>query len=115
MRGDERDWTGRPGRAIVVRSGAEWWKVMYDEPMSRTDKPVRQSVTLPSPVARRVKTLAKNQRTSTNRVLVELIESGLDSKEAEKLRFFELADKLGSVSDERERVKKELAKLTFGE
>jgi hypothetical protein len=85
--------------------------------MSGADKPVRQSVTLPAPVARRVRTLAKNQRTSTNRVLVELIESGLESKEAEKMRFFELADRLGSVSDdrERERIKKELAKLTFGE
>jgi len=50
-------------------------------------------------------------------MLVELIESGLESKEAEKRRFFDLADRLTASADERERkrIKKELAKLTFGE
>lgn len=80
-------------------------------------KQVRQSVSLPAPTAKRVQTLAKNQRTSTNRMLVELIESGLESKVAEKRRFFELADRLTASTDEqeRQRIKKELAKLTFGE
>jgi predicted DNA-binding protein len=78
---------------------------------------MRQSVSLPAPIAKRVKTLAKNQKTSTNRVLVELIETGLESKEAEKRRFFTLADRLSISTDEKEceRIKKELAKLTFGE
>ena len=78
---------------------------------------MRQSVSLPAPIAKRVKTLAQNQKTSTNRVLVELIETGLESKEAEKRRFFALADRLSVSTDEkeRERIKKELAKLTFGE
>ena len=50
-------------------------------------------------------------------MLVSLIESGLESREAEKRRFFELADRLTTSTDEheRERIKKELAKLTFGE
>jgi hypothetical protein len=61
--------------------------------------------------------LARKQRKSTSRVLVELIESGLDAKEAEKRHFFALADRLSESDDsrERERIKKELAKLTFGE
>jgi len=85
--------------------------------MATTEKSKRQSVSLPAPIAKRVKTLAKNQKTSTNRVLVELIETGLESKEAEKSRFFALADRLSISTDEkeRERIKKELAKLTFGE
>jgi predicted DNA-binding protein len=85
--------------------------------MATTEKSMRQSVSLPAPIAKRVKTLAKNQKTSTNRVLVELIETGLESKEAEKRRFFALADRLSVSTDEkeRERIKKELAKLTFGE
>jgi predicted DNA-binding protein len=85
--------------------------------MTTTEKSMRQSVSLPAPIAKRVKTLAKNQKTSTNRVLVELIETGLESKEAEKGRFFALADRLSISTDEkeRERIKKELAKLTFGE
>jgi hypothetical protein len=70
---------------------------------------VRQSVSLPARVARRVRTLAKNQKISTNRVLVDLIETGLESKEAEKRRFFDLADTLGLSTDdkERERIKRE--------
>lgn len=85
--------------------------------MSTTEKSVRQSVSLPAPVARRVRSLAKNQKTSTNRMLVSLIEKGLESKEAEKRRFFELADSLSASTDEKERarIKQELAKLTFGE
>jgi predicted DNA-binding protein len=61
----------------------------------------RQSVSLPAQVVQRVHRLAKTQRKSTNRVLVELIESGLDAKESEKQHFFALADRLGSTEDER--------------
>ncbi|HKW87214.1 MAG TPA: hypothetical protein VJN21_00500 [Candidatus Acidoferrales bacterium] len=90
---------------------------MYPVVMVAEKKSVRQSVSLPSPLARRVRTIAKNRQTSTNRVLVELIESGIESKEAEKSRFFELADRLSAASDpaERKRIKKELARLTFGD
>jgi len=54
---------------------------------------------------------------SDNRVLVDLIEAGLQSKEAEKVRFFALADRLSQSQDsaERNRIKKELARMTFGE
>ena len=57
------------------------------------------------------------EKTSANRVLVELIETGLESKEAEKRRFFELADQLSTSTDraEQRRIKEELARLTFGE
>lgn len=61
--------------------------------------------------------MAKVRRTSASRVLVELIETGLESKEAEKRRFFELADRLSASTDpaERQRIKDELARMTFGE
>jgi EAL domain-containing protein (putative c-di-GMP-specific phosphodiesterase class I) len=81
-----------------------------------TNKQVRQSVSLPPRLASRVRTLAQTQRTSTNRVLVELIESGIESKEAEKRKFLALADELSASTDpaERKRIKKELARMTFG-
>jgi hypothetical protein len=90
---------------------------MYTDRMSSTKRVVRQSVSLPGHLATKVRRLAKNERTSTNRVLVELIETGIDSKEAERRRFFELADRLSASPDldERKRIKKELARLTFGE
>ena len=85
--------------------------------MATTEKPVRQSVSLPARLARRVRTLAKNHKTSTNRVLVELIETGIESKESEKSRFFELADQLSATSNpaERKQIKEKLARMTFGE
>jgi hypothetical protein len=74
-------------------------------------------VSLPDRIARRVRTLAKNRKTSTNRVLVELIETGIESKAAEKSRFYDLADQLSAASDpaERKRIKELLARMTFGE
>ncbi len=61
--------------------------------------------------------MARSRRASTNRVLVDLIEAGLQSKTSEKERFFALANRLTESSDssERQRIKKELARMTFGE
>jgi len=85
--------------------------------MGIAERTVRQSVSLPSDVARRVKSLAKSSHTSSSRVLVELIESGLAAREQEKKRFFELADRLADANDpeEQSRLKEELARMTFGE
>ena len=81
------------------------------------EKTVRQSVSLPARVARRVKSLAKSSSTSANRVIVDLIESGIEAREQEKKRFLELADRLAHSSDaeDQKRLKAELARLTFGE
>ncbi len=85
--------------------------------MPVTEKGVRQSVTLPARVARRVKSLAKTSRTSANRIIVELIESGIEARQQEKKRFIELADRLARSRDvdEQTRLKEELAVMTFGE
>jgi hypothetical protein len=85
--------------------------------MSTLEKPVRQSVSLPPGTARRVKSLAKSSQTSANRILVELIESGLAAREQEKKRFLQLADDLARARDpeEQSRLKEELARMTFGD
>jgi hypothetical protein len=85
--------------------------------MPHHEKAVRQSVSIPERIARRVRVLAKTQKTSANRVLVDLIEAGLESKEAEKARFFALANQLSESRNpgEREKLKQELARMTFGE
>ena len=85
--------------------------------MSTAEKSVRQSVTLPARVARRVKSLAKSSSTSANRIIVELIEAGIETKQQERKRFLELADRLARSrdADEQMRLKEELAVMTFGE
>jgi predicted DNA-binding protein len=91
--------------------------MVYPDCMSIAEKTVRQSVSLPLRVARRVKSLAKINSTSANRIIVDLIESGIEAREQERKRFFELADRLARSADaeEQNRLKKELARLTFGE
>jgi predicted DNA-binding protein len=78
---------------------------------------IRQTISLPGPTAQRVRALARNRHISANRVLVELVEAGLESKEQEKKRFFELADQLARTKspDERKKIKETLARMTFGE
>ena len=85
--------------------------------MSISEKLVRQSVSLPARVASRVKSLARNSGTSANRVIVELIQNGLEAREQEKKRFFDLADRLARSRDaeEQKRLKEDLARMTFGE
>jgi len=69
------------------------------------------------PTVRRVRAIAKERRTSANRVLVGLIEAGLDAREAERVRFLDLARRFKEAADpeESDRLREELARLTFGE
>jgi len=64
-----------------------------------------------------VKALAKTSSMSANRIIVDLIESGIEAREQERKRFFELADRLAHSRDaeDRKRIKAELARITFGE
>jgi hypothetical protein len=84
--------------------------------MVKTERSTRQSVSLPRRIAKHVHAIAKTRKTSANRVLVDLIEAGLRSKESEKERFFALTNQLSVSNDpsERQRIKKELARMTFG-
>jgi hypothetical protein len=85
--------------------------------MATTDKPMRQSVSLPVRTARRVRTLARTRKTSASRILVDLIETGLEAKEKEKQHYLGLLERLRATKDpaEQARVTAELARLTFGE
>jgi predicted DNA-binding protein len=85
--------------------------------MAQPEKVVRKSVSLPSGLARRLRTLATRQRTSANRVIIELIEVGLEAREREKREFFEVAERLAQSSGaaEQKRLKEQLARMTFGE
>ena len=84
--------------------------------VKRTRKTVRRSISLPADTDAEVQKLARRQRQSANRVLGSLIETGLAAKEAEKRRFFDLAERLRSTHDpvELQEVKDELARMTFG-
>ena len=91
-------------------------ELVYNGVMSVT-KHVRRSVSLPAPIAKQVDRMAKTQRLSDNRVLVELIELGIEARKQKEKAFFELAERFRAASDpeEAKRLGDELGRLVFGE
>ncbi len=90
--------------------------LVHDGVMGTTEKAVRQSVSLPPKLARQVRTLARSRRLSKNRLLVELIENGLDAEMRKQAQFFELAERFRSEKDpeEAKRLGDELGRMVFG-
>lgn len=90
--------------------------MVYASNMKMT-KQVRRSVTLPQQVDRQIETIAKNRRLSGNRILVELVELGLEARSQKEKAFFELAERFRNSKDP-EDVKQlgdELGRFVFGE
>jgi hypothetical protein len=84
--------------------------------MSTANRTVRQSVSLPAKVAAQVRSLAKNRRLSSNRMLVELIENGIEAEKRKQQEFFDLAEKFRSAKnpEEAKRLGDELGRMVFG-
>ena len=82
-----------------------------------TTKHVRRSVTLPAQIAQHVERLAKRRRLSDNRVLVELIEQGIEATKQKEQAFFELAERFRSARnpDDVKKLGDELGRFVFGE
>ena len=77
---------------------------------------VRQSISLPTDLAKQVQAVAKTRRLSANRVLIELVEEGLAAQKQKKDEFFALAERFRSTDDpaEVERLGDELGRMVFG-
>ena len=84
--------------------------------MAINDKAVRQSVTLPAKVAKQVRSLAKRRRLSANRILVELVEEGIELQNQKEKTFFDLAERFRSASkpEDIQEYGDQLGKMMFG-
>lgn len=71
---------------------------------------------MPAKLALQVKTLAKSRRVSSTRVLVELIENGLEAEQRKQHQFFELAERFRNEKDPAEvkRLGEQLGEMVFG-
>jgi len=101
---------GRPHsrtRTISVHNGV----------MRAENKTVRQSVSLPSNVAAQVRKLAKTRRLSANRLLVELIENGMEAEKRKQQEFFDLAKRFRTATDPEEvrRLGDQMGRMVFGD
>ena len=85
--------------------------------MGTADKVVRQSVSLPANVAAQVRTMARIRRLSANRMLVELIENGIEAEKQKQKEFFDLAERFRSATDpdEVKRLGDQMGRMVFGD
>ena len=80
-------------------------------------KTVRQSISLPVKTATQVRKMAKSRRLSATRMLVELIENGIEAEKRKQLEFFDLAERFRSERDPEaaKRLGDQLGRMVFGD
>ena len=80
-------------------------------------KQVRRSITLPAQIDQQIENIARKRRLSGNRVLVELVELGLEARKQKEKAFFELAERFRSAEDPAEvkQLGDEMGRFIFGE
>jgi len=89
---------------------------VHNGAMRTVSKTIRQSISLPATVAAQVRFMAKTRRLSANRMLVELIEDGMEAQVRKQQQFYELAERFRGASDPEEarRLGDELGRMVFG-
>jgi hypothetical protein len=107
--------TGLEAGVGLYRFKANYTKLVHTGGMGATSRNVRQSVSLPEKMAAQVRSLAKTRRVSANRMLVELIENGIDSEKRKQREFFELAERFRRATDPKEvkRLGDQLGRMVF--
>ncbi|MGB8473043.1 MAG: hypothetical protein WCE61_03025 [Candidatus Acidiferrum sp.] len=85
--------------------------------MKSQDRSVRQSVSLPPKTAAQVRSLARTRKVSSNRMLVELIENGIEAEKRKQQEFFQLAEQFRNAADpeEAKRLGDALGRMVFGD
>ena len=84
--------------------------------MDTSVRTVRQSISLPANVAAQVRSLAKARRLSANRILLELIENGMEAEKRKQQEFFELAEgfRMATDPDDVKRLGERMGRMVFG-
>ena len=88
---------------------------VHDGAMWTASQTIRQSVSLPATVAAQVRSMARTRRLSANRMLVELIENGIEAEKRKQREFFELAERFRDATDpeEAKRLGDRLGRIRF--
>lgn len=97
---------GCGGRTILLHNGD----------VGTLKKTIRQSVSLPSTIATQVRSMAKVRRLSANRMLIELIENGLEAEKRKQQEFFDLAERFRGATEPEDvkRLGDQLGRMVFG-
>jgi metal-responsive CopG/Arc/MetJ family transcriptional regulator len=77
---------------------------------------IRRSISLPAEMAEKIDAIAASRHVSGNRVIVDLLADAILAYQRRRTAFLELADRFQRSKDpsETERLREELARMTFG-
>jgi hypothetical protein len=77
---------------------------------------IRRSVSLPAELAEKIDAIAASRRVSANRAIVDLLADAVLAYERRRTAFLDLADRFQKSKNpaETERLREELARMTFG-
>ena len=77
---------------------------------------IRRIISLPAKMAEKIDAIAANRHVSGNRVIVDLLTDAITAYDKRRTSFLELAYRFQKSKDpaETERLREELARMTFG-
>jgi hypothetical protein len=77
---------------------------------------IRRSISLPIGIAEKIDSIAATRHVTGNRAIVDLLADAIAAYEQRRSAFLELADRFQKSTDpgETERLRGELARMTFG-
>ncbi len=77
---------------------------------------IRRSISLPAEMAEKLDDIAAARHVSANRAIIDLLAAAITAYEQRRAMFLELADRFQKSTDpaETERLREELANMTFG-
>ncbi|HTB18864.1 MAG TPA: hypothetical protein VK708_12145 [Bryobacteraceae bacterium] len=77
---------------------------------------VRRSISLPTQMAEKLDAIAANRHVSANRAIIDLLADAIDAYEQRRSAFLDLADRFQKSTnpEETDRLREELARMTFG-
>ncbi len=77
---------------------------------------IRRSISLPAEMAEKLDSIAAARHVSANRAIIDLLADAITAYEQRRTVFLELADRFQKSTDpvESERLRDELANMTFG-
>lgn len=85
-------------------------------PVLAETEAIRRSVSLPAELAQKIDAIADSRHVSGNRAIIDLLSDGITAYEQRRAAFLELADRFRKSKHpaETERLREELARMTFG-
>ena len=97
-------------------SGTHCTILVHNGGINMAEKAIRQSVSLPPRLAKQVGSMARSRKLSKNRMLLELIENGIEAERRKQEQFFALAERFRHEKDPKEadRLGDELGRMVFG-